>query len=377
VRRIEKNRAGLKAPVLGELKMNKTMKEIALLLFGVCVLLLQACEGNKFLESAAEKLNPPSPSPVSMDWEPDNIYINPKEKSIDGATGMITGTYRNGGQKIWFKKTSSLNGVWKLVSSDEENYPAGSIAAILTNNTSPSTHNGTLGNMITLNFAADTSAVGSIINVDDGTGSGSVISTAFATPDAGGVKYSFILTPSAFTGADATTVTDNLRHDFSLIMPSYAGYAKQALERFEYGSISVSWEAGSLAIVAANSGIEPTNDDIAAEMEVIAVGSITTNVETQLKNIFEDPDVDKFIFGGGDMIAGWQPTLASVISSVIKAGSGSVDLRNYRLSLSKFTYEDSGGEGDDPPVEVQATIVVPVEFINNSPPPPDPGTPTP
>jgi predicted nucleotidyltransferase len=358
VRRIEKNRAGLKAPVFGELKMNKTMKKIVLLL--VCVLLLQACEGNKFLESAAEKLNPSSPPlVVSMDWEPDNIYINPKDKSIDGVTGMITGTYRNGGKKIWFKKTSSLSQEvdWNLVSSAEESYPAGSITTILVANTSPSTHNGTLGTIITLNFAADTSAVESIINVDDGSGS-TVISTAFVKPDEGGVKYSFILTPKAFTGAEARTVTDNLRHDFRLIMPSYAGYAKQALERFEYDSISVSWKAGSLAFETKYPGNEPTDGDIAVEMEVIAGSLAAIAVENKLKTIFTVA-VDFY----SDETS-WKPSLASdIISHVISAGSGTVYPDNYELSPFKFTYNVDGSEA-------QAAIVVPVKFINDSPEPP-------
>ncbi|MDR2343936.1 MAG: hypothetical protein LBD86_05335, partial [Spirochaetaceae bacterium] len=224
--------------------MNKTTIKKTLLLFGVCAapLLFQACESS-FLKSAMEALNPIPDVFVGMDWGDENsVYINPGSKSIDGTLGVVSGVFLNGGKSIWPNYDLAASGpnsskkAWSIVSSDETNFPAGSLVTMLTNNSSPSSAiaGGIPGELITLSFGTEALCMENFVNTLTLLGS-----------ETGQVTYSFILTPAAFHGADSASMSTNtLTRNFNLILPTYTGYGKQWLERYMYGTISASWTEG-------------------------------------------------------------------------------------------------------------------------------------
>jgi hypothetical protein len=337
MKQTEKNIAGLNAPVLGELRMDKTMKKIVILIFGVCVLLLQACDGNKFLQDALEKLNPPSPAPSKdIAWDDNVVYINPKDKIIDATMGVISGLFSNNGSSIWPRSDITGNGpssarqMWRVDSADEENYPAGTITTILSANSSPTTAvatGGTLGNVITLIFTTGT-AVGD--DITDAT-------------------YSFILTPNAFYGPDSAALTEDMPFEFKLVMPTSTVYGQKWVEKNMYVPIRTTWAAGSAAAGAAT-GSTATIEEVVDWMIADAGSRAAAAAEARLTGYkspfnFDDPS-------GSMSVLSWEPTP--------DLSKGWARLKNYKLVLTPIYDPDDGDE-----TFVPVAISAPVEFMSN------------
>jgi hypothetical protein len=316
--------------------MNKTMKKIALLLF--CVYpLFQSCESS-FLKSAIEALHPVPGVFVGMQWDNENIiYINPHTSMIEGTMGVISGIFQNSGKRIWPDTDLKDNGpensagkrAWKLTSSDEVNYPAGTLISILRNNESPSTANGAGGDLITLNF-----------------GNGSVSLGDYDDPDfvPNVVKFSFILTPNAFHGADSVSLTKDTSIDFNLLMPTSTVYGQKWVERNMYGTISTTWGAAGTNAADPAAGMIETAGSLAAYAAEERLKEYTAGT---LAFEFDNPDA-----GGSMAVLSWEPTP--------DLSRGWARLRNYKLVLTpirdKYEYEEPFA-----PVAISA----PVTFMSN------------
>ena len=332
--------------------MNKTIAKIGSAMLCVCAaLLFHACESS-FLKGAMEALNP-SPSVFSgMQWGSENeIYINPKDFSISGAMSAISGVFINGGKQIWpiqdMKDHGGLNGkrAWRIESSDKVNYPAGSITASLAPG-SPFVGGsvGIKGDSITLAFEAGSAGMDTFVN---------------AAPSgdpfpAGGVTFSFILTPNAFFGADvALLATDTLTRNFKLVVPASTVYGKLWVERHMYGTISSSW--GKAATDIDGSGLAGTE----AQMKENA-GSLTVNEVTDWLNgyaataapsltfEFDNSDPDN---PGSLAVNSWNPEPDLSL--------GWAPLKNYSLVLTPIHDTD-----DTDPSFAPVTISVPIEFTS-------------
>jgi hypothetical protein len=323
--------------------MNKTVKKIALLLFCLCaVTLFQACESD-FLQSASEKLIPEVLKSPLMTWDSTKIYINPQSYGIDGMMSMaaMSGQLSDTTKNVWFKSTAFTEGnEWILSDSNGNDEIVNSVAAIIGNPGSLST-GGNQSRAITLNFGTVASYIESFAGTLE---TGSFVPHQLFTE---GLSLSFILTPRAFTGPDSgLLVTDSLVHNFTLVIPTYAEYAKQAIEKFEYGSIAVSskdlaskWddyeheggEAGSISLMKELAGS-------------IAVGKVNDRL-------------DSFFKGGSvvvDKVDSWKPLPDTGIEDVIYGSQA--DQQDYTLGIEFFSYED-----DD---YFSTKISIPVEFNN-------------
>jgi hypothetical protein len=333
--------------------MNKTIAKIASAMLCVCAaLLFHACESS-FLKGAMEALNPSPSVFAGMQWSSENeIYINPKDFSISGTMSAISGVFVNGGKQIWpiqdMKDHGGLNGkrAWRIESSDKVNYPAGSITSILAPG-SPFVGGsvGIKGDSITLAFEAGSAVMDTFVN---------------AAPSdepfpAGGVTFSFILTPNAFFGADVTLLaTDTLTRNFKLVVPTSTVYGKLWLERHMYGTISSSW--GKAATDIGDSGLAGTEAQMKENAGSLAVNDVTAwldgyaaTVDPGLTFEFDNSDPDKL---GSLAVNSWNP--APDLSQ------GWAPLKNYSLVLTPI--RDSA-ETEQPFAPV--TISVPIEFTSN------------
>jgi hypothetical protein len=312
------------------------------------MLLFQSCESS-FLKNAVETLNPIPKVFTGMQWSTDNeVYINPNDFSIDGTMmGGVSGIFVNGGKKIWPIRDMKDNGptvgkrAWSVKSSDEQNYPASIITAILKNNSSPSTGAGTVaavpGDAITLNFGTQGLFMKNFVD--------STLNTSGEEFPARGVKFSFLLTPTAFYGADsAALATDTLIYDFKLIKPASTVYGKHWLERYMYGTVSTSWTNGT------------GDPDL---MKAHAEGQVATAVKARLglydtgnKFEFDDPAAPGVPTTTAISVYSWEPKPDLSL--------GWAPLKNYALALSPIHDSNEGGESFAP-----VTVSVPVVFTSN------------
>ncbi|MDR3356689.1 MAG: hypothetical protein LBO04_05810 [Spirochaetaceae bacterium] len=324
--------------------MNKTVKKITLFMLGVCAVpLFHACESS-YLKSAMEALNPIPKVFSGMKWGDGNIvYVSPKNFSIAGTMGgVITGLFLNGGKRIWpntdLQDKDNGKDAWRLVSSKEEDYPAGSIAAILKTNKSPST-------------AGTTGVSGDAITLLFGTAGGG-IGYDFTGFPASGVKFSFILTPNAFHGADSASLsTDTLTRDFSLLMPTSTVYGKHWMEKHMYGTISAKWGED-----AGGGSVQPgsTKADFIAGM-ISAAGSKAAAGAGAWLTVYGSTDfefADDPAGNGSLSVISWEtpPELSK----------GWANLQNYALQLTPIHDTSDTGEPFEP-----VRISVPVVFTSN------------
>ena len=333
--------------------MNKATMKITLLLFGVCVPLFQSCESS-FLKSAMEALNPIPSVFAGMQWSSENeIYINPKDFSISGTMSAISGVFVNGGKQIWpiqdLKDHGGLNGkrAWRIESSDKVNYPAGSITSILAPG-SPFVGGsvGIKGDSITLAFEAGSAVMDTFVNA---------VPSGELFP-AGGVTFSFILTPNAFFGADAALlVTDTLTRNFKLVVPTSTVYGKLWVERHMYGTISSSWGKAADDI-GSGSGLTSKEAQMKENAGSLAVNDVNdwldgyeNTISPHLTFEFDNSDPNN---SGSLAVKSWNPEPDLSL--------GWAPLQNYSLVLTPIRDYD---EGDQPFAPV--TISVPVKFTSD------------
>jgi hypothetical protein len=298
---------------------------------GLAALIFTAC-GNDFMEKAFSTLSGPEvviPAPIT--WNTNVVYVDPLSGTL---SGTVTALLSNGGKRIWFARTQSNSPYkqWEFtVSSDQTLITPGSLASYIG---APVTSN---GDLMTLNFFSKD------LNADD---------PVFADV----VPCSFILYPDALYGADRDSVSINTATlNFRVEKPSMSVYAKYTIEKGEYGSISVSWEEGSLS-VAASAGEEPppaTPDQITAEMQRLA-GSLAAN-SAGLRALEWDADWQNnvvFTDSSGSL---------SAVSWVLppNLSKGWAPYKKYAIQLNGFNYSSD----TIPPVSPE--ISAPIQFLSN------------
>ena len=314
--------------------MNKPIKKIIKKISLLCVCaapLFHACESD-FLKSAEEKLVPNVPKPAKMNWDYNKIYINPESYVIDANVGVMKGNISTSGN-VWFKSNlpSTQGGYWSITgdgANEAGPYFAGSVAALLNGGT-PST--GTKSSTVTLNFGTTGTC---LTGIDQG-----------GFP-AGGLPLSFILTPYAFAGGDsASLITDNLTHDFKLVLPATkTEYAKAYLERYDFTtSIEVSLAVVNFTEAGDEAGSISAMQEYAGSMAAVtAVGSVSLLL----------PNATAAGTWGAE-VRSWDPSPDKVIQAFMN-DTGTPQNADYTLTLS--LYYDA--EGQTLPVKV----FMPVQF---------------
>jgi hypothetical protein len=274
--------------------IKKTQKAIVKTVFLAVypVFLFAACQ-NGFLNDAAESLNPLPVvvAPIAgIDWGSKNervLYIDPRGGTM---AGTLSGRLNNGGNKIWFvtdqsnpqpKKIGYTYGKWELVApADEENITPEFLTAAIGSGSS-------MGGTPSATPDAITLAFGTFVDF---------VADYFATP---GQNYSFILYPSAFTGADSNKLsTEAATLNFTVETPTATNYAKRLVEKAEYPVITVSWSDGN-SLNGSNpiEGMKQMGGSLAASLATNVLESYLKLSGGSIGEASFDPDAGSFSTG--------------------------------------------------------------------------------
>jgi hypothetical protein len=287
--------------------------------------LLAACQ-NGFINDALESLNP-SPAVVAatpkIDWGTDRVlYIDPRGGTM---AGTLSGQLDRVKRSIWFKddQTNSNSKKWEFVAPSGETYITPEFLTTIIGG-KPSIND----NVITLTFGtiADTST----------------LDVYFDTP---GQNYSFILYPSAFTGAHSYELsTEAATLNFKVEMPSETDYAGRLLARkADYTGIVVSWtEADAKGAANAIEGMKLIAGSLAAYYATEALGEYLGSID---EAVFDSMDSQ---FSEN---AGWMSPSDNQLAKGYWDGNGAFRLDGFYI---------------DTQPSVQPEISVPVKFTSDA-----------
>jgi hypothetical protein len=285
--------------------------------------LLAACQ-NGFINDALKSLNP-SPVVVAaapkIDWgaaQDRLLYIDPRGGTM---AGTLSGRLNNAERNIWFKQDQSNSGPkWEFVAPTSEMYIT---PEFLTNSIDGGAPSAT-SDVITLKFGT----IADITQIES------------EVPQ----NYSFILYPSAFTGAHIYELsTEAATLNFKVEMPSMTNYAKRLIEKkADYSDIEVSW---------ADAALKETTYPIEG-MKLIA-GSLAAYYATEaLADYLGDINEAFFSSEGGEFSenATWISPPDGQLSKGYWQGNGAFRLEGFYIDTQSF---------------VQPEISVPVKFTSD------------
>jgi hypothetical protein len=251
--------------------------------FALCLVsaIFASCE-NDFMKKAANTLSGPLPViPAPINWSSNVVYVDPVGSGT--MSGTITAVLNNGGRNIWFAKNQQNKPAkqWEFTVGPNNDgiTPQNLIESLALAGSVPVTSN---GDIMTLDF----------FNAEFPSISDSL-------------TCSFILYPEALYGSDRDSIAiETATLNFRVEKPSLTSYAKYIIDKYEYGTIAVSWMEGSQSLAEA-AAADFGDDEIRAEMQRIAgsyaAGLAGTVAEVWYGNTFNSD----FLSSGSLAVVSW------------------------------------------------------------------------